>query len=396
MITQETRIDLTLCLKHCRALIERPSVSPDDQGCQAYIERVLTPMGFICNAFPQGKTSNLLATRPCQTTTQHAPHLIFIGHTDVVPATPSEWQHPPFTLTQDKQGRIYGRGIADMKGGLAAMMTACAAFLTQNPDYPGKLSWMITSDEEGDGTDGTPHLLKAIQNQEPDFFKDAIALVGEPSSSKQTGDTIKIGRRGSLHGQLTYTGKAGHIAYPKHLINPIHESMAALNKLCAIDFNDGDEHFDPSSLQCYSLKSESSANNVTPENIRLNFNVRFSPKHGEQAIKKQIIDCIEQTNLKHSMTWKTPTTQPYLSKGKGHLRAAAIAAITSLCGAKPMLSTEGGTSDGRHLATTGAEVLELGLPSATIHQANEHVHLHDLDKLCQIYYGILQQLMKAS
>jgi succinyl-diaminopimelate desuccinylase len=388
MLDSKNAVD---CMALCEQLIRLESITPQDQGCQSLIAKVLEPFGFSCRHYPCKDTSNLLVTRSNKGEHDDGPHFIFLGHTDVVPAVADRWTYPAFQLTHVPP-YLYGRGIADMKGAIAAMIAACAEFVQHMPDHKGRLSFLITSDEEGSGVNGIPYLIKTLLQEDPLFFDDAMVLVGEPSSQKKTGDMIKIGRRGSLHAHLAFHGQSGHIAYPKKNINPIHESMGVVDRISKLIFDDGDDFFDPTSLQFYEVQSTSEANNLTPDSLVARFNLRFSPLLGESALKKQVESCLAQSRIPWTINWQSPCTQPYFVAGKGILRQHAIEAIREMTQQSPCLSTEGGTSDGRHLAKIAAEVIELGLPSSTIHQDNEHIKAQDLEVLYQLYGQILARV----
>ena len=387
MIDAVSAID---CFALCAQLLGKRSVTPDDQGCQAIIADSLKPFGFDVVHYPCEQTKNILLTRG-HVVDETAPHLIFVGHTDVVPADEMRFMHPPFKLTHEPPF-FYGRGIADMKGAIAAMVDACSQFVLAYPHHIGRISLLLTSDEEGSGIHGMPYLVDSISKTNPDFFDKALVLVGEPSSQTITGDVIKVGRRGSMHAQIKGQGKAGHIAYPDLLHNPIHEGLDVIKRLSHYDFKDGSDVFQPTSLQFYNLKANSAANNVTPDALMGQFNLRFSPLLGVEKIKQIIEDMLNQDAMQWTIDWQEPVTMPYYSKGNAQLRRHAVAAIKEITHKEPRFSTTGGTSDGRHLAPIAFEVLELGLPSSTIHQDNERVTEKDLIDLKRIYLNLLQRL----
>lgn len=365
-------------------LISYPSVTPHDAGCQEYMIQILENLGFECQHFDNSPVSNFFARigtgSPC---------LIFAGHTDVVPAGDlTKWQTDPFCL-QEKEGLLYGRGVADMKGSLACMLVAAEMFVKSHPVFNGSLGFLITSGEEGDHYDlGTPYVMKKLQEQgiHPDF-----CIVGEPSSSKKVGDVLKIGRRGSLNAKLTLHGKQGHVAYPHLAENPIHTLSPALTELTSIRWDEGNAHFPPTSLQVTHIHAGGEANNIIPGELALHLNIRYSTEQTASGLKSQIEACFAKYKLNPIIHWRL-SGEPFLTS-QGRLLNSCNNAIQLQTGQTPELSTSGGTSDGRFIAPYGVEVVELGPVNATIHQVNECVALADLKKLADIYHRVCTELL---
>lgn len=363
-------------------LIRRPSITPLDAGCQEHISAYLASLGFISKHLPFGEVKNLWIRHG---TAQ--PLLVFVGHTDVVPPGPLEnWTTLPFG-PNIREGYLYGRGAADMKGSLAAMVIACEQFITEHPDYKGSIALLITSDEEGPAQDGTQKVVKYLQTQNEDI---TWCIVGEPSSEKRLGDTIKIGRRGSLNGTLTVYGKQGHIAYPHLAKNPIHHCLAALTELCARAWDTGHELFPPTSFQISNIHAGTGVTNVIPQSIEIVFNFRYSPAVTIDELKQAVTTILDRYTLGYNIHW-VHSASPFLTES-GTLLTATQQAIQQITGIQPRLSTDGGTSDGRFLAPLGCELLELGPCNVTIHQVNECVGVTELVQLTQIYTAILEQL----
>ena len=366
-------------------LIRRPSVTPDDQGCQALMAERLAAAGFHIEWMPFGAVTNLWARRG-----DAGPLLCFAGHTDVVPTGPREqWTSDPFVPTV-RDGRLYGRGAADMKGSLAAMVTAVESFVAAHPDHQGSLAFLITSDEEGPSVDGT---VKVIERLEARGEKIDYALVGEPSSSRQLGDVIKNGRRGSLSGWLTVHGKQGHVAHPHLAENPFHASARALAALCAEVWDQGNAHFPPTSFQIANLNMGTGADNVIPGRLEAQFNLRFSTELTPEQIESRITAILDAGGFAYDLRWRL-SGSPFLTAA-GQLVAAAREAIRAVTGRETQLSTSGGTSDGRFIAPTGAQVVELGPLNTTIHQVDECVGVDELDQLARIYQRLLEELLLA-
>jgi len=365
------------------ALISRASVTPEDAGCQRLMRDRLEAIGFSCDDLPFGEVSNLWARHG-----HDAPLLVFAGHTDVVPTGPLEqWQSDPFR-PEIRDGMLYGRGAADMKGSLAAMVTACETFIAGHPDHGGSIGFLITSDEEGPSINGT---VKVVEHLVSKGEKIDLCLVGEPSSSKQLGDVIKNGRRGSLNGKLTVHGKQGHVAYPQLARNPVHLAAPVLAELTAIEWDQGNAHFPPTSFQVSNIQAGTGAENVIPGELEIMFNLRYSTEMNEQIIRERIHAVLDNHTLEYSLEWRL-SGEPFLTPA-GELVDAARAAIRDVSGIDTELSTSGGTSDGRFIAPTGAQVLELGPINATIHQIDECVAVDALDKLAEIYNRILEKLL---
>lgn len=314
--------------------------------------------------------------------------MVFAGHTDVVPTGPRErWQSDPFA-PEIRDGLLYGRGAADMKGSLAAMITACEAFIAEHPDHRGALGFLITSDEEGPSVDGT---VKVVEHLQAAGERIDMCLVGEPSSRERLGDTIKNGRRGSLNGKLTVRGKQGHVAYPHLAVNPIHLAAPALAELAAIEWDRGNDFFPPTSFQISNIQAGTGAENVVPGELSAMFNLRYSTELDEQRIRERVHAVLDRHGLDYALDWRL-SGAPFLTPA-GELVDAARAAIQEIAGIDTELSTSGGTSDGRFIAPTGAQVLELGPLNATIHQIDECVAVQDLDTLSRIYQRMLQRLL---
>jgi len=372
-------------LQLTKALIARRSVTPEDAGCQALLAERLAPLGFHIEPLRYGEVDNLWAQRGTD-----GPLFVFAGHTDVVPSGPEdEWSSPPFTPTP-KQGQLFGRGAADMKGSIAAMVTACERFIAQHPNHQGSIGFLITSDEEGPAVDGTVKVVEWLGQQSKAI---RWCLVGEPTSTDKVGDIIKNGRRGSLNGRLLIHGQQGHVAYPHLARNPIHLVAPALNELCAITWDNGNEHFPPTTFQISNIHAGTGASNVIPGQLSIDFNFRFSTEVTDAGLKTRVHDLLDKYELPYDLHWSL-SGQPFLTPA-GELVSATQAAVQDVCGYPAALSTSGGTSDGRFIAPTGAQVLELGPVNASIHKIDEHVRVQDLDVLSQIYEKILEKLLTA-
>lgn len=370
-------------LELTQKLIQAASVTPDDAGCQLLLASHLKALGFSIEALRFGEVDNLWARRSAA-----QPLLVFAGHTDVVPTGPlAQWTSPPFTPTI-RDGFLYGRGAADMKSSLAAMVVACENFIRQFPKHQGSIAFLITSDEEGPAINGTRKVMEYLQTRGE---KLTWCIVGEPSSEQTLGDTVKIGRRGSLNGHLKIYGTQGHIAYPHLAENPIHRSLTALSLLCNSHWDDGLENFPATSLQISNIHSGTGATNVIPGDLEVLFNFRFSPAVTAEQLQQKVTAILNQQQLHYDLTWKL-SGGPFLT-ASGKLLDAASAAIQEITGLTPQLSTGGGTSDGRFIAPTGCEVIELGPCNASIHQIDEHVRVDDLTRLAKIYEHILVKLL---
>jgi succinyl-diaminopimelate desuccinylase len=364
-------------------LIRCPSVTPVDANCQELMIQRLEKIGFVVERLRFGEVDNFWARRGTT-----APVLAFAGHTDVVPTgSLSAWHSEPFA-PEIRDGVLYGRGAADMKGSLAAMVVACENFVAQHPNHQGSIAFLITSDEEGVAKDGT---VKVVEHLEARQEKMTWCLVGEPSSSKTIGDVIKNGRRGSLNGILKVIGKQGHVAYPQLANNPIHQVAPALAELTAEVWDNGNSFFPATSFQISNIHSGTGANNVIPADIDVVFNFRFSTEVTAEQLKERTEAILNKHGLTYDLAWSL-SGLPFLT-AKGELVAASVAAIKEITGLDTELSTSGGTSDGRFIAPTGAQVLELGPINATIHQINECVNVADLDTLTKLYEGILVRLL---
>ena len=370
-------------LDFARNLIRQPSLTPDDAGCQDLIAEALQPAGFKAEFLTYGEVRNVWLRRG-----QVDPLLVFAGHTDVVPTGPIEqWHYPPFSATV-QDGILHGRGAADMKGSLAAMVTACQQFVVNHPNHRGSIALLITSDEEGPANNGTVKVVEMLCDREEII---EWCVVGEPTSREKTGDVIKNGRRGSLGGKLTIQGVQGHVAYPHLADNPIHRAADIVTRLTAQTWDEGNEFFPPTTFQVSNLNSGTGASNVIPAQAELDFNLRYSPESSIESIKERVNALCQQVWTDYEIDWSRPNlpfqTQP------GELVDAASAAIYAVTGLTTDLSTEGGTSDGRFIAPTGAQVIELGPVNRTIHQINEQVAVADLETLAIIYQKILENLL---
>jgi len=376
-----TPVDSTLAL--ARELIARPSVTPDDAGCQALIAARLAPLGFRCETLVSNGVTNLWARRG----TTH-PLVCLAGHTDVVPTGPRDgWQSDPF-VPSERDGWLHGRGAADMKSSLAAFVTAVEQFVGEHPAAPGSIALLITSDEEGPSVDGTVKVVEklAAAGETIDF-----CVVGEPSAVERLGDTIKNGRRGTLSATLTVNGVQGHVAYPHLARNPIHLVAPALAELAAAHWDDGDEFFPPTTWQCSNIHAGTGATNVIPGTLEVTFNFRHAPTSSRESLQKRLEAVLRRHGLDYKLVW-TGWGNPYLTP-RGALVDAACDVIRDVTGITPDISCTGGTSDGRFIATLCREVVELGPVGASIHKLNERVRIADLAALSRIYRGILDRLL---
>lgn len=366
-----------------KALIERASVTPSDGGCHALLAERLEAMGFVVESLPFGDVQNFWARLGTQ-----GPLFAFAGHTDVVPPGPSEhWDSDPFA-PQVRDGILYGRGAADMKGSIAAMITACERLVASGRPLRGSIAFLITSDEEGSAVNGTVKVVEVLEQRQE---KIQYCIVGEPSSTSQVGDVIKIGRRGSLHGRLTVHGIQGHVAYPHLARNPIHRAMAPLDALCRERWDEGNESFPPTSFQISNIHAGKGTDNVIPGELDVAFNFRYSTALTEEAIKARTKAILDANGLEYSLSWHL-SGKPFLTQ-RGTLIDIVAASIKAVTGIDTECSTTGGTSDGRFIAPTGAQLLELGPCNATIHKVNENVRVADLDALSRIYEDVLTQLV---
>ena len=372
-------------LELAKNLIARASVTPDDAGCQRMLAERLAPLGFAAEWLRFGEVDNLWLRRGSE-----GPVFAFAGHTDVVPTGPlEEWDSEPFT-PETRDGYLYGRGAADMKGSVAAMVTACERFFAAHPDAPGSVAFLLTSDEEGPAVDGT---RKVVETLEARGEKIDWCLVGEPSSSERLGDSVKNGRRGSLNGRLRVHGRQGHVAYPQRAENPIHRFAPALAELCGAEWDRGNESFPPTTFQVSNLHAGTGANNVIPGTLEALLNFRYSTELHHSEIEARVGALLDRHGLRYDLEWSL-SGEPFLTAG-GRLLEAVTAAVRELEGIEPDVNTGGGTSDGRFIAPTGAEVLEVGPVSATIHQVNERVGVAELDRLSRLYERVLGSLLRG-
>jgi succinyl-diaminopimelate desuccinylase len=370
-------------LELAKQLIARPSLTPDDAGCQELMIERLKPLDFEIHRLRFGNVDNFWARRGTA-----KPVIAFAGHTDVVPTGPKEkWTNDPFTPTI-RDGFLYGRGAADMKGSLAAFITATEDFVAQHPNHKGSIGLLITSDEEGPSVDGT---VKVVDWLAARGEKIDCCLVGEPSCVKTLGDTLKNGRRGSLNGKLTVHGKQGHIAYPHLVRNPIHLAAPALAELAGIEWDRGNEFFPPTSFQISNIHAGTGAENVVPGHLEIRFNFRYSTAVTDDGLKERVEEVLKRHGLHYDLIW-TLSGRPFLTQ-PGTLVDALRAAVRAELGIETTLSTSGGTSDGRFIAPTGAQVVELGPLNATIHQIDECVRVEDLASLSRVYTRVLAHLL---
>jgi len=365
------------------ALIRRPSLSPEDQGCLDILCALLEPLGFKNERLRYGPVDNLWARHGTM-----APVLCFAGHTDVVPSGPrEEWASDPFEPTI-RDGMLYGRGAADMKSGLAAMMVATQRFIAKHPQHRGTLAFLLTSDEEGPSIEGTRKVMETLEARKE---KIDWCLVGEPSSGDKLGDTVKIGRRGSLSGKLTVHGVQGHVAYPHLADNPVHALAPALVELTSRLWDKGNEFFQPTTFQVSNINAGTGAPNVIPGELRLRFNIRFSTEQTVEKLQQTITEILDRNKVNYTLEWFV-SGLPFFTP-PGELSRAAQQAVKEHTGLTAELSTTGGTSDGRFIAPTGAQVVELGVGNATIHKVNESVRIVDVETLAKIYERVMELLL---
>ena len=364
-------------------LVRCPSVTPDDAGCQDILAERLSQLGFKCESMPFGDVSNLYARRG-----DNGPILCFAGHTDVVPPGADEdWSSDPFEpVTRD--GLLYGRGSADMKSGLAAMIVALEGFIAENADHNGSLAMLITSDEEGLARDGTLKVVAALQarGEHIDW-----CVLGEPSSESSLGDIVRVGRRGSLSGMLTVRGVQGHVAYPQLADNPIRSFAPVLAELHTIEWDQGNEHFPPTSFQAVDLRAGIGFPNVTPGELTARFNFRYSTEWNHESLKQRVHEIFDEHDINYQLDWHL-SGEPFLTQ-TGKLTDAVSKAISDFTGSVPELSTGGGTSDGRFISPAGTDVVELGPVNASIHKVDEHVRIQDVVTLTAIYRRIMERLL---
>ena len=376
---------MSAALDLAKALIARPSVTPEDGGCQPLIAERLAAAGFTVERFDRNGTHNLWSQRGAG-----RPLFAFVGHTDVVPPGPRErWSSDPF-VPSVRDGWLYGRGSADMKSSIAAFVVAAERFVRSRPAHPGAIALLLTSDEEGPATDGTVAVVEALQarGRQIDW-----GLVGEPTSTSTLGDTIKNGRRGSLSGRLLVAGVQGHVAYPQLARNPIHQMAPALTELVAAEWDRGDAFFPPTTFQVSNLHGGTGAGNVIPGQCEIDFNFRFSPATGPDELRRRVEEILTRHALSYALTW-TLGAEPFLTPA-GKLVDMLSQAILEVTGGRPQLSTTGGTSDGRFLARICPQVVEFGPLNASIHQVDERVPIQDVDRLSRIYQRTLELLLPA-
>lgn len=367
-------------------LVSRPSVTPADAGCQALLAERLQSLGFEAQHLRFGEVDNLWLRRGAE-----APVFCFAGHTDVVPTGPIDrWSSPPFEPTI-RNGLLYGRGTADMKGSIAAMVTAIERFIAANPNIHGSIALLLTSDEEGPAVDGTVKVVETLQQHGETID---WCIVGEPSSTAHVGDVIKNGRRGSLTGRLRIMGKQGHIAYPHLAENPIHLAASALQELIQTEWDTGNAYFPPTSFQISNIHAGTGAGNIIPGEMAVEFNFRYSTENTAETLQRRVEETLRRHALKYELQW-IHSGAPFLTQ-PGSLVDAVAAAVVSVNHAIPTLSTAGGTSDGRFIAPMGVQVVELGPVNGSIHQIDEHVDIDSLDTLSRIYELTLENLFLAS
>ena len=369
-----------------KELMSRASVTPLDEGCQDLVAQRLEKIGFNIEHMPFEEVKNLWATYG-----KEGPLFIFLGHTDVVPTGPIEdWKNDPF-LPLEENGFLIGRGAADMKGSVAAFVTAIEDFIAKNKEFNGRIGLMLTSDEEGPSVNGVKKVIKELQSRQENID---WCLVGEPTANHQVGDVIKIGRRGSLGASIKIQGIQGHVAYPQKALNPIHESLGAINEISKLAWKDETGEFQDSALQISNLNSGTGASNVIPGDLNFDLNVRFSPSTTEEEIKESVEKILNDHSLNYSVSW-SQSGNPFLTKERT-LIDAVKQSISDVTDIETKTSTDGGTSDGRFIAPTGAEVVELGPVNESIHKVNECVRSEDLITLSEIYNQILVRLLTKS
>ncbi len=374
---------MTDVLELTKELINRRSVTPEDAGCQDFMKAWLAKSGFENETMVFEDTTNLWSRRGTD-----GPVFCFAGHTDVVPSGPEDaWQTPPFVATE-KDGNLHGRGAADMKGSLAAMLAATRQFVADYPDHHGSIAYLITSDEEGPFINGTTRVIDTLEDRNE---KITWCVVGEPSSTDVVGDVVKNGRRGSLTGDLVVKGVQGHVAYPHLARNPVHQAAPALDELAQAHWDNGNDFFPPTSFQISNIHGGTGAGNVIPGELHVCFNFRFSTEVTDKQLIAKVEDILDKHGLEYEIKW-TFNGQPFLTD-HGDLLTATQKAIASEMDFDTVLSTAGGTSDGRFIAPTGAQVVELGPVNATIHKIDEHVRIKDLYHLERIYYRLLENLL---
>lgn len=363
-------------------LISCPSLTPNDAGCQQIIADRLKKIGFHIEPMRFENVDNLWARYGTE-----SPLMVFAGHTDVVPTGPLDaWNSDPFQPTL-REEYLYGRGATDMKSGLAALVVAAEDFIQKNPRFNGSIAFLITSDEEGPSIHGTKKVVEALVNRNE---KMDYCIIGEATSETNLGDQVRVGRRGSLHGKLTVYGKQGHVAFPHLADNPIHKALNALHELTQTTWDEGNKFFPPTTLQISNIHAGTGALNVVPGKLEVDFNFRFGTAVTLEALQTRVRKILEKHELNFDLKWNL-SGEPFLTK-KGKLITAVVAAIKAITTLDPRLSTGGGTSDGRFIAPTGTEVVELGPCNTSAHHVNEHVRITDLEKLAEIYHHILEKI----
>jgi succinyl-diaminopimelate desuccinylase len=366
------------------ALIRRPSVTPNDAGCQELIADRLTELGFTAEHMRFGDVSNLWARRG-----KDRPVLVFAGHTDVVPpGEPSAWLQDPFTPLRTRDGCLVGRGAADMKASLAAMVTAIGRFVALHPDHAGSIAFLLTSDEEGPADDGTIKVMETLSNRGELFD---YCVVGEPSSDQRLGDTLRFGRRGSLSGIMTILSAQAHVAYPPLRENPMHALARFVSAMCTRPIDSGNSHFPPTTFQMVNVHSDAGAPNVVPGELKCRFNFRYNTQWTHATLKAHVESTLKSLGIDYEIRWRV-AGEPFITE-PGKLTETVSAATEEVTGIKPVLSTSGGTSDGRFIAPYGVDVVELGPINKTIHQVNEEVRIEDIYRLEEIYLRIATKLL---
>jgi len=366
-----------------RELIARPSVTPDDAGCQALIARRLTAAGFRCESLRFGDVDNLWAVHGVD-----GPTLVLLGHTDVVPPGPLDtWSSDPF-VPEIRDGVLYGRGAADMKGSVAAFVVALERFVAAHPDHPGRVALLVTSDEEGDAVDGVRQVAETFRKRGERID---WCVTGEPSSKATLGDLLRVGRRGTLSATLNVIGVQGHVAYPEKARNPIHQAMPALSELAARRWDEGFETFPPTSLQISNIHAGTGANNVIPGDLSALFNLRFNPNWRAEQLERECEDVLRRHGLEYTIRWHRGGEPFYTPEGP--LRAAARSVLGRYCGGAPEESTGGGTSDARFIAPLGAQCIEIGPVNASIHKVDENVAVADLERLPGLYRELIERML---
>ena len=380
-------MELTPTLKLAQALVRIPSVTPDDNGCQKLISDLLKKADFICCTLEEAGTTNLLATHGTG-----SPFLLFLGHTDVVPTgDPSKWQHDPFCgdiFDMNGEPCLYGRGSADMKGGDAAMVIAMIEFVKVHPNHKGTIGLLITSNEEGDAKGGVPFVVEYMKNRHliPDY-----CIVGEPSCDEFFGDFIKNGHRGDLNATIIVKGKQGHVGQPEYCDNAAHKAARFINVMVENPIDNGSEYFTPTSFQVSNIKCGTGADNVVPGSCYLRCNWRYNDLQSKESIEAHVKKIIESLKLDCELTWQVDGL-PFLTKG-GELMSTLSDSVTKVLGRKPAFATKGGTSDGRFIAPLGAQTVEFGVMTTTIHQVDEHASIKNLEQVKEIFYMTLEELM---